>query len=83
MIDYAISGGFDFNGVTIANGGSEGVGWVPVGEAIPTDAPNTLVLSSVNGSNRDQSEKVIQDADNAILADKYPSGALVAITTPA
>lgn len=83
VIDYAISGGFDFNGVTIANGGSEGVGWVPVGEAIPTDAPNTLVLSSVNGSNRDQSEKVIQDADNAILADKYPSGALVAITTPA
>ena len=49
MNDAASSGGYDVNGVTVANGAVQGIGWVQVGERVTTTKSTILYkLSKVD-----------------------------------
>ena len=79
-------GPFEFNGVTVGNFATVGVGWVPVCELILVDAADMWYVNSIDGDQTVQTEDertgtthVFTVGTNVVLPDSFPSGALVTI----
>ena len=80
------AGPFVFNGVTVGNFSTVGVGWVPVCEVISVDVAAMWAVNEINGDTSFQSENNITGTSHVFtvgtdvtLADCFPSGALVKI----
>ena len=92
--DAAANGGFDVDGVTVASGTTQGIGWVPVGGYIssninPTVSTVHLRVDNVNGissyPNSQSSKKpyAVRTLNEITLPAIFPSGALVTLITTA
>jgi hypothetical protein len=82
--DAASSGGYDVNGVTVATGTIQGIGWVPVGESILTTKSTILYkLSKVDGDPSFTFGATVMDMVTVgyvfTLPNVFPSGATVEI----
>jgi hypothetical protein len=80
-------GPFEFNGVTVGNLATVGVGWVPVCEVISVDVADMWYVHSIDGDTTVQNENqqtgtthVFTVGTNVVLPDSFPAGALVKIS---
>ena len=94
VIDAAANGGFDVDGVTVASGTTQGIGWVPVGGYISSNVDPDVssvhlrieYINSVNAWANSQSSKrtfVTRTLNELTLPAIFPSGALVTLLTVA
>jgi len=82
--DAASSGGYAVNGVTVANGAVQGIGWVQVGERVATTKSTILYkLSKVDGDTTFTFGATVMDMVTVgydfILPDVLPNGGTVEI----
>ncbi len=86
VYDDYYSEGYEVNGVTVADGGTQGVGWVPVGESISQTLDRRYKVIELDGhtvATSVEDHQLQTTPITLIVPDIFPSGALVKVTNNA